>query len=368
MSLVPEDPTSVTTFASHPINEFEAELAKIKDAAEGSHTITLTEDIILQRSIDLSGIGKKTIIVRGDAQMRTISRPTGTRVRTPIMFKVPKDVTLVLGNNVTLSDESSIVQVIGGSFRMENGSVIQTRITGVSVTHGGEFVMQGGTINSNLDGVSISGSGSFRMMGGAISSGDGRSGVRVGGTNSTFSMESGTISSVDVSLGTFDMSGGTISSNRSRGVRVSSTFNMNGGTISGNTSTHDNGGGVFVADRGTFNMNGGTISGNTSTNNNGGGVFVAGRGTFNMNGGTISGNSAPRGVGGGVFVESGANFSKRGGIIDGTNRANQVGNVVFRNRGETAWVRDGAAGPLQNMDGNVEGTSGGWERMLRRQQ
>jgi hypothetical protein len=62
------------------------------------------------------------------------------------------------------------------------------------------------------------------------------------------------------------------------------TFTMTAGTISGNKTSY--GGGVFI-DSGIFTMEGGDITGNTA-NYLGGGVFIAPNGTFAPEGGTIA--------------------------------------------------------------------------------
>ena len=94
------------------------------------------------------------------------------------------------------------------------------------------------------------------------------------------------------------------------GVQVSEgTFNMYGGSITGNTGSAPGGGGVHVYYKqgNTFNMYGGSITKNTAAY--GGGVYVNCNfynktyGTFNMYGGSIAENSATKN-GGGVFVSS----------------------------------------------------------------
>lgn len=149
-----------------------------------------------------------------------------------------------------------------------------------------------------------------------------------------------------VSIGAFNMYGGSISGNtdnadsygnggRGGGVFVGygTTFNMCGGTISGNTTEDGTnnggqGGGVYVDayndESGVFNMYGGTIGGTTAADANkassGAGVYVAKNAKFNMTGGTISGNTADI-RGGGVLVEEGATFTMSGTASIATNTA-----------------------------------------------
>ena len=154
---------------------------------------------------------------------------------------------------------------------------------------------------------------------------------------------------VDVSKGTFNMYGGSITDNKALndvGVRLSyGTFNMYGGNITENKtgtsqSTQQKGanGGVSVGEQSIFNMYAGTISGNEGAN--GGGVGIS-KGTFNMSGGTIENNSATRddynsdsGSGGGVciYALNDSKFNMSGGIIR-NNRANCGGGV------SVGWAR-----------------------------
>jgi hypothetical protein len=160
---------------------------------------------------------------------------------------------------------------------------------------------------------------------------------------------------IDVQNGTFIMTGGTISGNRSAsgkggGVRLGGEsqwsppmFEMTGGTISGNTSTLSGwgGGGVFVDGEGTFNMSGGEISGNTATN--GGGVFQW-NGIFNMSGNAVIRGNTAANRGGGVCqghatYTSGGTFNMTGGAIYGSgagdlsNTATSGGAAYYKNGG-----------------------------------
>ena len=148
---------------------------------------------------------------------------------------------------------------------------------------------------------------------------------------------------VDVSKGTFNMYGGSITDNKElNGAGVDmyyGTFNMYGGNITGNKtgtsqSTQKKGtdGGVRVEVGSIFNMYAGTISDNEGAD--GGGVGITG-GTFNMSGGTIEKNGATGdnysradGHGGGVCIYATENsmFNMSGGIIR-NNRANCGGGV-----------------------------------------
>ena len=149
---------------------------------------------------------------------------------------------------------------------------------------------------------------------------------------------------VEVSKGTFNMYGGSITGNKAFdgvGVDINNygTFNMYGGNITENKtgtsqSTQRKGtdGGVSVGEHSIFNMYAGTISDNEGAN--GGGVGIS-KGTFNMSGGTIENNGATgddynrdSGYGGGVciYVTENSMFNMSGGIIK-NNRAAYGGGV-----------------------------------------
>jgi hypothetical protein len=326
--------------------------------ANSVYTVTLNGDFAIN-PITFTGNATKTITIKGDANARTISNREGVGY----LFTVPKGITLVLENNVTLSKGG--VRVDGGTFTMSGGTISRH---GVFVS-GGTFTMSGGIISRNSNsnyygsGVRVDG-GTFTMSNGIISgysAGDG-GGVRVSG--GTFTMLGGAISGNSASRSSWgDGYGG--------GVFVSGgTFTMSGGTISENSTYRDGGsnsrgGGVYVSS-GTFTMSGGTISknsargGGSSSGGDGGGVYVRGSsGTFTMSGGTISGNSAF--WGGGVFVVDGTFIKKDGGTIDNTNTAysDGYGRVVFVYDGSKR--RNATAGPSVNLDSRASGSAGGWE-------
>jgi TolB-like protein len=317
------------------------------DTAGGQYVITLNGSFT-SNPVGFTGNATKTITIKGDASVRTISNNGDSA-----LFVVPRGITLVLDSNVTLNGNNQkdyIVSVEGGTLVMKSGSTVRdSQSYGVIVGSGGTFTMSGGAISGNSEsGVYVASGGTFTMSGGAISGNSG-SGVYV---------DSG---------GTFRMSGGTISRNSDSsggGVRMGGssggTFTMSGGTISGNTASYG-GGGVYVAsiDGGNaFTMSGGTISGNTASS--GGGVYVgggSGGGAFTMSGGTISGNTASNN-GGGVYVSDGTFAKSGGGTIDSTNSAKE-GKVAYTFRGEKK--RNTAAGPSVNLDSSVNGRRGGWE-------
>jgi parallel beta-helix repeat protein len=238
----------------------------------------------------------------------TVTLDPGTEV-------VSLDDTADIGTGLVLDNSNSPAEVtIIGSGRTiqldgnTNGSII-TVGDGVTLTL--RNITFKGSASNNRELIRVHWGGTLVMENGAVITGNGRYGVYVG-NNSTFNMNGGTISSntgVDNGGGVYVDGGGT--------------FNMSGGTISGNTAKY-NGSGVYVFDS-TFNMSDGTISGNTAVLD-GGGVFVYFPGTYNMSGGTISGNTAAR-AGGGVYVLY-SSFTKTTGVIYGYTPGDSKSNLV----------------------------------------
>ena len=245
----------------------------------------------------------------------------------------------VKGNTTEIRNFAHAVEVKGGTFTMEGGSICNNYINGgsagVTIEGGGTFKLTGGSIKNNeatsMAGVYVKGSsatnqGQFTMTGGEISGNKAKclgGGIYVG------------------EHGQADISGGIIKANHAAQITYQSpvedvggggiyvekgTVNFTAGTIEGNIihEVEKNcGAGVFIGEKGTFNMSGGTIKDCTTQtvtfpqSSRGIGVYVAGlapaiKGTFNMTGGTIenckpcSGHTAD---GGGVYVGGKAVFT-----------------------------------------------------------
>jgi hypothetical protein len=257
----------------------------------GIYTITLAEDIETTEIVLEDGGVKKTTVIRGDGQMRTITNKGNPGKENPRLFTVWGNNTLELGKNVTLNGGEkweTAVYVDGGALVMKDDSKItQAYECGVLVADG-TFTMEGGVISENKAG-GYAGGGGVNLAGGE--------------------------------------------------------FKMTGGTISGNSSLFG-GGGVFVDNGSTFTMQNGTISGNTA-DYVGGGVFVGKVSTFTMQNGTISGNNAKEVGGGGVYVENDSIFTKSDGTIygypDGDNSnivgtRDDNGDNPFESRGHAVCV------------------------------
>ena len=244
----------------------------------------------------------------------------------------------VKGNTTEIRNFAHAVEVKGGTFTMEGGSICNNYINGGSA------------------GVTIEGGGTFKLTGGSIKNNEATSmaGVYVKGSSATnqgiFKMESGEISGNKAKClgggiyvgehGQADISGGIIKANHAAQITYQSpvedvggggiyvekgTVNFTAGTIEGNIihEVEKNcGAGVFIGKNGTFNMSGGTIKDCTTQSSafrpsRGIGVYVAGgtsaaKGTFNMTGGTIE-NCKPLEAhaadGGGVYMGAGAVFT-----------------------------------------------------------
>lgn len=232
---------------------------------------------------------------------------------------------------------------------------------GVNIETGGKFTLHGGNIvgnqvatRSDSDGGGVYAAGDFIMYGGNIVGNNARH--NAGGLY------------IHPNCGTGEMHGGTISNNTAAyigGVTVNGTFTMSGGEISGNRTTDPNqgtGGGVCVINGKTFSMTGGKITGNTAHKT---GAGVKADGTFIMTGGEISGNTAldvaGNGGGGGVYVEGSQGFT--GSVtIGGTAKitgnksgasGSEITNNVYLPAGKTISVGEGSDAPKNGMSVSI---------------
>ena len=177
-------------------------------------------------------------------------------------------------------------------------------------------------------GVTVSSNSTFYMYSGAITG------------NTTTSAAGGGV----YVQGKFYMYGGEISQNTATdsyggGVYVKSAFYMYGGTIGGEDvddgNTAHQGGGVYVSEGG-FNMSGGTISNNKTITVPGGSLWADGGGVYgymtyayiNMTGGEISHNTAAR-YGGGVYMDDGDKEFKMSGNAKISDNTAEYGGGMF---------------------------------------
>lgn len=343
----------------------------------GSATITLTGSfdadtaIVIdgEREITLSGPFEIMQETPGQRHFRVID---GTLILDGVTLRGPG------GDPVSGDPGTGVVggvRVYGdGTLVMEPGSVItENRGTatgfgggGVYVSDGGSFYMHGGEITDNraVSGAGVSlRDGTFTMTDGTIS-GNRTTGATGGGvrvtSSSSFYMSGGTISDnraggngggVD-NAGIFVLSGGTISDNATAafggGVNSNGTFTMTDDEpifISGNTAGSW-GGGVHVG--GTAIMHAGSIIDNNA-GLVGGGVSVF-NGTFTLNNGVISGNgfddpafpSGPPNNGGGVALLAVGTFIMNDGeISDNTAAVNGGGIFLQSNTGSWLTINGG---------------------------
>ncbi|MCD8208576.1 MAG: hypothetical protein LUD72_11605 [Bacteroidales bacterium] len=250
-------------------------------------------------------------------------------------------------NNNKSGRDAGGVKVDCGTFTMHGGSIDgnNANYNGGAVHIGyafGTFTMSGGEICNNyasgLGGAVCINNGTFTMSGedseiGYNTSGGGGAGVYINSSDAKFEMSGGMI------VGN-DNSGGGTSGNSGGGVYLNSgTFEMSGGEISEN-KTMWGGAGVYIwrsntsnSDYGVFTMTDGDIHDNSNTHGSGPGVFVY-IGTFNMEGGYIRDNVAmgTDAYGGGLYVDqSSAQFNLCGGEISGNESYASGGGVYVAN-------------------------------------
>jgi hypothetical protein len=193
---------------------------------------------------------------------------------------------------VTVTGEGHRIAFINDhSFSLTSGVTISLRGDGTLVKHNGymwqvqsgaKLILRGPTLDGNQKNrplVSISSGGEFVMEDGIITGSYNTGGYGGGVYNNG---------------GTFTMNGGTITNNKTNGggggVYNNGTFTMNGGSITNNTAPGSGGGGgVCIGNGGTFNLNTpigkASISGNIlSGSGSGAQVYFYGAGIFKVNG------------------------------------------------------------------------------------
>jgi hypothetical protein len=111
------------------------------DTTNGHYAVTLSDSFATPPVVFRDG-ATKTIVIRGDGRVRTISNIGGGS-----LFTVPKGITLILDNNVTLdgnTTEYRIVSVQGGTLGMKDGSTARGSKDSGVYAGGGVFTMSGG--------------------------------------------------------------------------------------------------------------------------------------------------------------------------------------------------------------------------------
>ena len=263
------------------------------------------------------------------------------------------------GGTVTVKGEAAqvknfahAVEITGGTFTMEEGSICENYIdggaSGVEIKSNGTFILNGGSIKDNKAtnhvGVSLTDNNAkFTMTGGEISG------------NRAYCFGGG----ISAHGGTVEISGGTINNNHA----AEGPYYQSGSTV-------DVGGGGIYINGGTVNFKGGTIKDNFldgADKNCGAGVFVEGGGKFNMSGGTITGcktdpdaHNPESSKGGGVFVKHGT-FTMSGGKVSGntvTAREVTPGYTLAAGGGiYGAYYNDTVRGVIEISGGEVSGNT-----------
>ena len=318
--------------------------------------------------------------------------------------------TVTVSNALNLSNGGGVYLTGSGTtFHMTGGAILNNRAVrtvnsvptaaaaalhivtgnggGVHVFDGASFTMDAGDIYENT--AHATGDPPAHNVNGIVSLSNG-GGVFVSGTNSTLTMNGGTISDNNaagsvaaassfsgngggvhvVSNARFNMHGGTVSNNsatstaaqtlfRGNGAGVyinGATLDMTGGSIRDHTNVTRNGVGIFLTGGGTMNLDNTAEIINNTSQNNGGGIFLEDSGVLNMNGGSITGNTAQL-SGGGVFLTGiGVSFDMGGGTIgdaDNANTAYQGGGVGIHGGSFTM------IGHFANVDRNYATIGGG---------
>jgi hypothetical protein len=247
-----------------------------------------------------------------------------------------------------------------------NGSLLHLGARQTLIIDG--YLTLRGKSDNNTSVIDVGSDAVLQLRNGTISGNTASFGGGVNVSNGTFTMSGGNINGntsssgggVYVSGGTFTMSGGRISGNTASlfggGVCVYGTFTMSNGVIGDSFSntggnTASNGGGVFCGSSGTFTMSRGNISGNTASSF-GGGVHVL-NGTFTMNGEdyldtAITGNTASNG--GGVYLSSGT-FRMVTGLIFGSELSSSTSNNA--NSGSALHVLSSATAQYGTLSGST---------------
>lgn len=252
----------------------------------------------------------------------------------------------------------------GGYLTMYGGSISNNTLTGtgggggVFLDEDSRLYMHGGSISNNkqTDTTDDSHGGGVNaysamifMYGGTISGNSSQigAGIALRSSNSSLTMTGGTITNNTTDIGIEGVSAG-----EGGGVYVAA-YASNSVFISGSAEISNNyasdGGGICFAGEGTFTMSGGTITGNkTASGGYGGGIYISssisGSAPGTISGGVISNNTA--GQGGGIFTPT---ITIGAATISGNTSSEYGGGVCA-----TTLTMDGAT-----VTGNSSETFGG---------
>lgn len=290
-----------------------------------------------------------TVTTSGNVDVAVAPDSAGT-------LNVNSNAVLAVGSWFTLGDATNgtgTVNLNGGSITVNNGRLFLGSAPGTIST----LNINGGTITKNGD--------YFAVVNGGWNGGGARTGVvnqvngTVGGGSELWVGDGGGLDG-NVSLGVYNLSGGTLTVNNWLGVGrdgCQGIFNMTGGTLT------KGGGGDLVIGRGgngtvgTFNMSGGTL--NKGNNNP---LIVGmdgGFGTFTQSAGSVdSGNEFWVGQGGGgtgIYNLSGGSINVQNwvaiGRAGGNGTVNMTGGTFTKVGGGQFIVGDNSTA-LFNQSGN----------------
>jgi hypothetical protein len=177
-------------------------------------------------------------------------------------------------------------------------------------------------------------------------------------------MEFGTVVMINHSNAVFEMRGGAIRGNSTAGPRgvhlLAGTFNMSGGTISSfKTTSADAGGGVFLTAGAVFNMSGtAKISDNQAYN--GGGVYQDGSSVVTMSGSAEISNNTASHNGGGVYrLGATPSFTMSGTAKISNNQAVNGGGVYGGGMFTMSGAGTGSATVNAKISDNTASEDGG---------
>ncbi|MCL2577839.1 MAG: hypothetical protein FWE27_07300 [Defluviitaleaceae bacterium] len=306
--------------------------SELNDIAEGIPSIIYTE---------------KDLRDRIESNEAVIEIPADIHLSRSLRIYSGKNIELTSTDTETFSliamgDFDAVVVESGATLTINN--IMITRIGGTSgrgIDNDGTTIMNGGQISGHMNILTID---------------NGYGGGVINRTNANFTMNNGIIShnvaeygggicnhgSLTIMDGLIYHNSGTTDGG---GVYTSrnALLTMDGGLISKNTVSHGFGGGIFISG-GAFEMEGGNISSNITKGNlirygYGGGVYINPNGSFVMKNGRIYNNEAR--LGGGVS-NNGSFTMYNGKFTDNTARGdensssdlyNHTTDVIYENKG-----------------------------------
>ena len=268
--IIPEGRTVTLDLNGHTLNMSNKTLATY-----GNLTV---RDLSSSGNGSITGNGRFVVQVGGSSKNGSMTLQSGKITGTQYGIYVYKNLTInggeVSAGSYTIYDQGSFVlnagtitgssattvQVKGGSFTMNGGTVVTTG-TGQAINlhsdcsatiYDGTILAQNGEGNSGAVGITAYKNTELTMHGGTITAykmalaGNGSDSGNNEGTNAKFTITGGTLTSTHEQaihapqvLGEVTIEGGTITGARSGIELRAGTLNISGGTITGNTQSFD---------------------------------------------------------------------------------------------------------------------------------